>query len=374
MRSWRIRLLLAAVLVMSLTGQRVPPLELEDSATRSPLGSGRRPRSAPRSSRSSTGWPGCNDAPPRVPDDASPLDERLDDLVLAPSAVSVAAYLGDLGTARIERGAGRPTREGTRRPGCFRSPFASSRPLTSGRAASTTRGSTRPRGSGSASRRATRTSHSSTTPSWPSWRPSRRGANVPRRSARGAARGDRLEQPGRDRLGEPGARASRASSVARRRPTASRPCGSRPGPPTKARRRGGRRRSGTPRRATGMAESLPRRPRAVNEPHPRALVAPPRGTLPRPARHGPEAERRFEEALALHQATTSAFDRARTPAPVRGVPSPRPPPRRCSPAPARGSRDLRGASTPPCGRSVRATSSGRPARSCGGVIPKRSGS
>ena len=97
-----LRLLLAAVLVMSLTGQRVSPLELEGLKRLAR-------RSGPDADRGLASvvevldWMagGATTPPPRVPDDASPLDERLDDLVLAPFTVSVAAYLGDLGTARI---------------------------------------------------------------------------------------------------------------------------------------------------------------------------------------------------------------------------------------------------------------------------------
>jgi DNA-binding CsgD family transcriptional regulator len=99
---WAHRLLLSAVLVMSLTGRRVSPSELEALE--------RLARRSDSDADRGLAWVvevidwmagGAATPPPRSPDDTSSLEERLEDPVIAPFTVSVAAYLGDLGNARI---------------------------------------------------------------------------------------------------------------------------------------------------------------------------------------------------------------------------------------------------------------------------------
>jgi DNA-binding CsgD family transcriptional regulator len=97
-----LRVLLGAMMVISLTGRHVPPAELEyldQLATHTSPDADHGLVSVVRVNE----WmaDGARRPPPRIPDDLSSLVERIEDPVLAPFAVPTAAYLGDLGTARI---------------------------------------------------------------------------------------------------------------------------------------------------------------------------------------------------------------------------------------------------------------------------------
>ncbi|MGZ5345730.1 MAG: LuxR C-terminal-related transcriptional regulator [Actinomycetota bacterium] len=97
-----LRILLGAMMVISLTGRHAPPAELdclEQLVHRAAPGADHGLVSVVRVNE----WmaDGATRPPPRIPDDLSSLIERLDDPVLAPFAIPTAAYLGDLGTARI---------------------------------------------------------------------------------------------------------------------------------------------------------------------------------------------------------------------------------------------------------------------------------
>jgi DNA-binding CsgD family transcriptional regulator len=97
-----LRILLAAMMVTSLTGQHVSPQELERLerfARRSSPGAHHGLVSVVRVNEWMAG--GATPPPPRIPDDLSSLVEGLDDPVLGTFAVPTAAYLGDLGAARI---------------------------------------------------------------------------------------------------------------------------------------------------------------------------------------------------------------------------------------------------------------------------------
>lgn len=97
-----LRILLGAMMVISLTGQHASPRDLErleQLAHRSSPGAHHGLVPVVRVNE----WmaDGATLPPPRIPVALSSLVEGLDDLVLAPFAVPTAAYLGDLGAARI---------------------------------------------------------------------------------------------------------------------------------------------------------------------------------------------------------------------------------------------------------------------------------
>lgn len=108
-----LRLLLAAMMVMSLAGQRVSRAELALLA-RFARRTSPQADAALASVVEVNAWlAGRATTPaPRLPDGASTLVERLDDPVLAPFAVPVFAYLGRSGHREDPRGAGRAPREG----------------------------------------------------------------------------------------------------------------------------------------------------------------------------------------------------------------------------------------------------------------------
>ena len=168
-----LRMLLAGMMVMSLTGRQASTADMENLER---LADGRPPtpcEARSSSSRSTSGWPRERRRPRPARGPCLVGDRRS----RRPRARPLRHPDG-----RLPRGSGRREHqrrtgryaapERVSRSGCFRSVCASSRGWSSGRAGSTTRGSTPLRGSAWVSRRGTRTSSWLTTGSWPRSRPS----------------------------------------------------------------------------------------------------------------------------------------------------------------------------------------------------------